>query len=72
VVLALKDIDQGVRFATGSIHQTNSETGELLKLADILGMLLKQFKVSNGEDDYINVSENIPHQNAVKELLAAT
>jgi methyl-accepting chemotaxis protein len=50
VVLALKDIEQGVRFATDSIYQTNRETGELLELTYFLGLLLETFKVSNGED----------------------
>jgi methyl-accepting chemotaxis protein len=50
VVLALKDIEQGVRFATDSIYQTNRETGELLELTYFLGLLLETFKLSNGAD----------------------
>jgi len=49
VVLALKDIEQGVRFATGSICQTNGETGELMELSHLLGILLETFKV--GKED---------------------
>jgi methyl-accepting chemotaxis protein len=45
VVLALKDIEQGVRFATDSIHQTNSVTDELLDLSEQLRTLVMTFKV---------------------------
>ncbi|MDD2309642.1 MAG: methyl-accepting chemotaxis protein [Desulfuromonadaceae bacterium] len=54
VVLALKDIDQGVRFATDSIYQTNSATDELLGLSEQLRKLVVTFKVGTdggGEDD---------------------
>jgi len=53
VVLALKDIEQGVRFATDSIYQTNSATDELLGLSDQLRRLVVTFKVGadgGGED----------------------
>ena len=45
VVLALKDIEQGVRFATDSIHQTNSVTDELLELSEQLKGLVTTFKI---------------------------
>ncbi len=47
VVLALKDIDQGVRFATDSIHETNSATDELLGLSEQLRTLVHTFKADN-------------------------
>lgn len=46
VVLALKDIEQGVRFATDSIHQTNGVTDELLELAEELKKMVTMFKVT--------------------------
>ena len=46
VVLALKDIEQGVRFATDSIHQTNVVTDELVQLSEQLGKLVMTFKVN--------------------------
>lgn len=45
VVLALKDIEQGVRYATDSIHQTNSVTDELLELSEQLKQLVTTFKL---------------------------
>jgi methyl-accepting chemotaxis protein len=45
VVLALKDIEQGVRFATESILQTNSVTGELAELSEQLRTLVSTFKL---------------------------
>lgn len=45
VVLALKDIEQGVRYATDSIHQTNSVTDELLDLSEQLKNLVMTFKI---------------------------
>lgn len=47
VVLALKDIEQGVRHSTQSIHQTNSATEELTQLSDQLRTLVKTFSVGN-------------------------
>lgn len=45
VVLALKDIEQGVRFATDSIRTTNHATDELVGLTDELRKLVVTFKV---------------------------
>ena len=45
VVLALKDIEQGVRFATNSIHQTNSVTSELAELSEQLRTVVTTFKI---------------------------
>jgi methyl-accepting chemotaxis protein len=45
VVLALKDIEQGVRFATDSIHQTNNVTDELLELSEQLKEMVTTFKI---------------------------
>ena len=45
VVLALRDIEQGVRFATDSIHQTNSATGELAELSVQLRTLIATFTI---------------------------
>jgi methyl-accepting chemotaxis protein len=50
VVLALKDIEQGVRFTTDSIHQTNSATDELLGLSDQLRTLVITFKLDKEGD----------------------
>jgi len=50
VVLALKDIEQGVRFATDSIHQTNSATDELLGLSEQLRGLVITFKIGTEGD----------------------
>jgi methyl-accepting chemotaxis protein len=44
VVLALKDIEQGVRFATDSIHQTNSVTDDLLEMSEQMKKLVMTFK----------------------------
>ena len=48
VVLALRDIEQGVRFATDSIHQTNSVTDELQGLSEQLRKVVMSFK--SGKD----------------------
>ena len=40
VVMALKDIEQGVRFSTDSIHQANTVTGELANLSEQLRSLV--------------------------------
>lgn len=45
VVLALKDIEQGVRFATDSIHQTNNVTEELVELSEQLKEMVTMFKI---------------------------
>lgn len=45
VVLALKDIEQGVRFSTDSIHRTNGVTEELFNLSEQLRDLVMTFKV---------------------------
>ncbi|MDA8428112.1 MAG: methyl-accepting chemotaxis protein [Geobacteraceae bacterium] len=50
VVLALKDIEQGVRYATNSIHQTNTVTDELMELSGQLRNLVSMFKVGPGDD----------------------
>ncbi len=44
VVLALRDIEQGVRFATDSIHQTNSVTDELQGLSEQLKKVVMSIK----------------------------
>jgi len=46
VVLALKDIEQGVRYATDSIQNTNSVTDELMELSEQMRKLVTTFKVS--------------------------
>jgi methyl-accepting chemotaxis protein len=51
VVLALKDIEQGVCFATDSIHQTNDATGELAELSDQLRTLISTFKIGSRKGD---------------------
>lgn len=45
VVLALRDIEKGVRYATDSIHQTNCVTDELLELSEQLRKLVVTLKV---------------------------
>ncbi len=45
VVLALKDIEQGVCFATDSITKTNSVTDDLLELSGQLEKLVISFKI---------------------------
>ena len=45
VVLALKDIEQGVRFATDSIYKTNGVTDELMELSEQMKRLVLSFKV---------------------------
>ena len=45
VVLALKDIEQGVRFSTSSIHDSNDVIGELAELAGRLKGLVSTFKL---------------------------
>ena len=47
VVLALKDIEQGVRFSTNSIHQSNDVIGELAELAGELKSLVSTFHLGN-------------------------
>ncbi len=47
VVLALKDIEQGVRHSTDSIYETNRATEELLELSEQLKKLLTTFKAGN-------------------------
>lgn len=56
VVLALKDIEQGVRFATDSIHRTNSATDELLGLSEQLKKLVITFKVDNEGGEGVEAS----------------
>lgn len=48
VVLALKDIERGVRHSTNSIHQTNGAIEELTELSDQLRTLVDTFKIGNG------------------------
>ncbi|MBW4054481.1 MAG: methyl-accepting chemotaxis protein [Proteobacteria bacterium] len=50
VVLALKDIEQGVRYATDSIHSTNSVTDELLELSEQMNKLVTTFKVCKDDN----------------------
>lgn len=52
VVLALKDIEQGVRFATDSIHQSNVVTGELADLSEQLRTLVRTFKLGDSAVDH--------------------
>jgi methyl-accepting chemotaxis protein len=52
VVQALKDIEQGVRFATDSIYQTNNVTGELAELSEQLRTLISAFKIGNRQEDH--------------------
>jgi methyl-accepting chemotaxis protein len=49
VVTALKDIEQGVRFITDSIDQTNAVTDDLLGQSEHLRNLLKTLQVGNEE-----------------------
>lgn len=60
VVLALKDIEQGVRFSTDSIHQASTVTSELADLADQLNSLIKTFRLGTGKnsDDITASREN--------------
>jgi methyl-accepting chemotaxis protein len=51
VVLALKDIEQGVCFATDSIYQTNKVTGELSELSEQLRTLISTFKVGSRNEN---------------------
>jgi len=46
-VLALKDIEQGVRFSTESIHESNVVIGELAELSEQLKALVKTFNLSD-------------------------
>jgi methyl-accepting chemotaxis protein len=52
VVLALKDIEQGVRFSTDSMHQANVVTGELAQLSEQLRHLVTSMKHGKGKDYY--------------------
>lgn len=45
VVLALRDIEQGVRFASDSILKTNDVTGELAEMSEQLKTLVLTFKI---------------------------
>jgi methyl-accepting chemotaxis protein len=47
VVLALKDIEHGVRFAADSTLRTNSVTEELAQLSEQLRTLVSTFKIGN-------------------------
>jgi methyl-accepting chemotaxis protein len=47
VVLAIKDIEQGVRFSTESIHNSNEVIGELAALSEQLKALVMTFKLGN-------------------------
>lgn len=49
VVLALKDIEQGVRFATDSINQTTNVTDELLELSETMSKLVLTFKLTKND-----------------------
>lgn len=51
VVLALKDIEHGVSFATNSIHQTNGVIGELAELSEQLRSLLNTLEIGNRKKD---------------------
>lgn len=44
VVIALKEIEQGVRFSTSSMHHSNTVIGELTELADQLKGLVRVFQ----------------------------
>ncbi len=44
VVIALKDIEQGVRFSTESVHKANVVSGELAALAEQLREMINSFK----------------------------
>lgn len=44
VVLALKDIEQGVRYSTESVHKSNTIVGELAALAEQLQEMVTSFK----------------------------
>ncbi|HXE96423.1 MAG TPA: methyl-accepting chemotaxis protein [Dongiaceae bacterium] len=61
VVLALKDIEQGVRFATDSIYQTNSATNELAELSEQLRTLVTTFKIgkADGEQGTAAIQETL-------------
>ncbi|MDD2851121.1 MAG: methyl-accepting chemotaxis protein [Desulfuromonadaceae bacterium] len=56
VVLALKDIEQGMRFATDSVRNSNSVTDELLELSEQMKKLVRTFKVSKGDDALITAA----------------
>jgi len=53
VVLALKEIEQGVRFSTDSIHQTNSVTGELAELSEQLRAIIIALKLGGSGEGAI-------------------
>jgi methyl-accepting chemotaxis protein len=52
VVLALKDIEQGVRFATDSIYQTNNATNELAELSEQLRALVTTFRIGKADGEH--------------------
>lgn len=58
VVLALKDIEQGVRFATDSINQTTNVTDELLELSETMNKLVLTFKLTKNDGGAVSV-ENV-------------
>jgi methyl-accepting chemotaxis protein len=62
VVLALKDIEQGVRFSTESIHTSNAVIGELAELSDQLKALIKTFNM--GDTQALNKAETVETTNA--------
>lgn len=47
VVVALRDIEQGVRFSSDSVHKANEVIGELAALADRLRMMIIAFKAGD-------------------------
>ena len=58
VVLALKDIEQGVRFATDSINQTTNVTDELLELSETMSKLVLTFKIAKENGGAVSVENS--------------
>ncbi|OGU06529.1 MAG: hypothetical protein A2075_08255 [Geobacteraceae bacterium GWC2_58_44] len=50
VVVALKDIEQGVRLSSNSVHQANSVIGELADLSEQLRAIVATLKLGGGGD----------------------
>ena len=58
VVLALKDIEQGVRFSTDSVHQANAATSELAELSEQLRRLVVSMRYGSDGGESAGVRES--------------
>lgn len=54
VVVALRDIEEGVRFNSGSIQQTSEISGNLTEMAVKLGKLVGEFSIGRGANPAVN------------------